>query len=136
MRLIDNPDANYYAYPLDLCAEVSEKLEVTKIYYLPSAENDQIRDDPRPFDQRKIRDTADSEYHPDLRPPPRQTTKPYQIIQPEGPSFTVEGKNNLRWEKWSLQIGFNYREGLTLHDVRYLMQTEIFCLTKHASPKN
>lgn len=98
---------------------MSEKLQVTKIYYLPSSEHDQVRDTARSFDRRKIQDTADSEYHPDLRPPPRQTTRPYQVVQPQGPSFTVEGRNNLRWEKWSLQIGFNYREGLTLHDVRY-----------------
>lgn len=119
LRLLDNPDANYYAYPLDLCAEVSEKLQVTKIYYLPSSETDTIHDNTRPFDARKVQDTADSEYHPDLRSFPRQTTKPLQIVQPEGPSFTVSGDNHLQWEKWSVHVGFNYREGLTLHDIRY-----------------
>lgn len=115
---MDNPDANYYAYPLDLCAEVSEKLEVTKIYRLPSAEHERIHNVPRPYDQRKTQDVSATEYHPDLRPPPRQTTKPYQVVQPEGPSFRTDG-NALTWEKWSLHVGFNYREGLTLHDIRY-----------------
>jgi primary-amine oxidase len=118
LRLLDNPDANYYAYPLDLCAEVSESLEVTKIYRLPSAEHERIHNNRHPFDRRRTQDVSASEYHPDLRPPPRQTTKPYQVVQPQGPSFTTDG-NALSWEKWTLHVGFNYREGLTLHDVRY-----------------
>ena len=48
----------------------------------------------------------------------REDLKPLEIIQPEGPSFTVEG-NKVSWQKWSLRIGFNPREGLTLHCVGY-----------------
>lgn len=118
MRLLDHPDANFYAYPLDLCAEVSEQLQVTKVYHLPSSEDDRIRPDAQPYDHDKVHPTAMSEYHPDLRPPPRTTTKPYQVVQPEGPSFTTDG-NLITWEKWTLRVGFNYREGLTLHDIRY-----------------
>ncbi|KAJ5807883.1 hypothetical protein N7474_009152 [Penicillium riverlandense] len=118
MRLLDNPDANYYAYPLDICAEVSESLAVTKIYHLPSSENEGIRQDARPYDQRKVHPTERSEYHPSLRPSPRTTTKPYHVVQPEGPSFKTDG-NLLSWEKWTMRVGFNYREGLTLHDIRY-----------------
>jgi primary-amine oxidase len=115
---MENPDANYYAYPLDLCAEVSEALKVTKIYHLPSGESERMRNEPRPFDRRKIHSTVSSEYHPDLRPPPRTITKAYQVVQPEGPSFKCSG-NYLTWEKWSFYVGFNYREGLTLHNIRY-----------------
>ncbi|KAJ5312024.1 hypothetical protein PENANT_c022G05685 [Penicillium antarcticum] len=118
MRLLDHPDANFYAYPLDLCAEVSEKLEVTQIYHLPSSEKECIRGHARPYDHEKVHSPELSEYHPDLRPPPRTTTKPYQVIQPQGPSFQVAG-NLLSWEKWTMRVGFNYREGLTLHDIRY-----------------
>ncbi|KAA8643497.1 amine oxidase [Aspergillus tanneri] len=118
MRLIDNPDANYYAYPLDLCAEVSEHLKVTKVYRLPSSKNDRIHNDSQPYDHRKVHSIEASEYHPSLRPPPRTTTKPYQVVQPEGPSFQTQG-NLVSWEKWSMRVGFNYREGLTLHDIRY-----------------
>jgi primary-amine oxidase len=50
--------------------------------------------------------------------PARETLKPIEITQPEGPSFTVEG-NRVRWEKWDLRIGFNEREGLTLHQISY-----------------
>ena len=118
MRLVDSPDANYYAYPLDLCAEVSEEIKVTKVYHLPSSADDRIHEEAHPFDRRRIHSAAKSEYHPSLRPPPRTTTKPYHVSQPEGPSFSVNG-HLLEWERWSLRVGFNYREGLTLHDVRY-----------------
>ncbi|EHA23347.1 hypothetical protein ASPNIDRAFT_37354 [Aspergillus niger ATCC 1015] len=117
MRLVDDADANYYAYPLDLCAEVSEDLKVTKMYQLPSGPDDRIHDKPKPFDRRKIHG-AEIEYSPGLRASVRTTTKPYQVVQPEGPSFKTHG-NHLEWEKWSMHIGFNYREGLTLHDIRY-----------------
>ena len=48
----------------------------------------------------------------------RTDIKPLEITQPEGPSFAVEG-NQVRWQKWSFVIGFNAREGLTLHHLRY-----------------
>jgi primary-amine oxidase len=48
----------------------------------------------------------------------RDDVKPIEIIQPEGPSFTVDGWN-VKWQKWSLRIGFNPREGITLHEVTY-----------------
>ena len=48
----------------------------------------------------------------------REPLTPLLITQPQGPSFTLEG-NLLRWQNWSLRIGFNYREGMTLHTVRY-----------------
>ncbi|WP_420812246.1 primary-amine oxidase [Mycobacterium kyogaense] len=48
----------------------------------------------------------------------REPLKPLHITQPEGPSFTVDG-NLVTWQNWSLRVGFNYREGMTLHTVRY-----------------
>ena len=118
MRISSSPDANYYAYPLDLCAEVSESLEVTKIYRLPASEEERIHNNRRPFDRRKIQPSSATEYHPSLLPQPRTTTKPLQVIQPKGPSFTISG-NAISWEKWSIFVGFNFREGLTLHNISY-----------------
>lgn len=48
----------------------------------------------------------------------RDDVKPIEITQPEGPSFTVDGWR-VQWQKWSLRIGFNPREGITLHEVTY-----------------
>jgi primary-amine oxidase len=53
-----------------------------------------------------------------IHPEPRQDLKPLAISQPEGGSFTVEG-NLIRWQKWQLRLGFNVREGLTLHTIGY-----------------
>ncbi|MGA7412686.1 MAG: hypothetical protein WBW33_19565, partial [Bryobacteraceae bacterium] len=48
----------------------------------------------------------------------RSGIRPLTIVQPEGPSFSLEG-NSLSWQNWKFVIGFNAREGLTLHHVRY-----------------
>ncbi|KAH6855386.1 copper amine oxidase [Chaetomium sp. MPI-CAGE-AT-0009] len=118
MRLSEDPDANYYAYPLDLCVEMSEELDVVNIFHLPSGQHDRVKTGGKPqeFDRRKIHEG--SEYYPTLNTEHRTTTKPYHVSQPEGPSFSIEG-NKISWEKWTLRVGFNYREGMTLHDVRF-----------------
>ena len=48
----------------------------------------------------------------------RTDIKPLEVIQSEGPSFEVKGYQ-VSWQKWNLVIGFNAREGLTLHDICY-----------------
>ncbi|HTR95869.1 MAG TPA: histamine oxidase, partial [Trebonia sp.] len=53
---------------------------------------------------------------PAVRGPLRTGLRPVEITQPEGPSFTVEG-GLLRWQDWSLRVGFDAREGLTLHQI-------------------
>lgn len=120
MRIGDHLDANHFAYPLDICVEMSGDRKVLKITRLPSGESDveslASSGPGKKFDRRKLHST--SEYHPDLVEETRKTTKPYIVQQPEGPSFKTEG-NLLSWEKWRMRVGFNYREGLTLHDISY-----------------
>ncbi|TKA12149.1 primary-amine oxidase [Actinacidiphila oryziradicis] len=48
---------------------------------------------------------------------PRAGLKPIEITQPQGPSFTIDEDGVLRWLGWSLQVGFDQREGLVLHNV-------------------
>lgn len=48
----------------------------------------------------------------------RTDRKPLEITQPEGAGFTLEG-NELRWQRWRMRLGFNYREGLVIHRVGY-----------------
>ncbi|MFJ4656897.1 primary-amine oxidase [Nocardia sp. NPDC088792] len=50
--------------------------------------------------------------------PPRSTQRPIEITQPQGPSYTVDG-NLVEWEKWSLRIGFDAREGLVLYQLGF-----------------
>jgi primary-amine oxidase len=56
---------------------------------------------------------------PELTGPVRETQKPISITQPEGPSFEVTGGNHVEWEKWSLDIGFDAREGVILHNLAF-----------------
>ena len=51
-------------------------------------------------------------------PNQRQDVKPIEITQPAGPSFAVNGYQ-VQWQNWNFVIGFNAREGLTLHHLRY-----------------
>ena len=57
-------------------------------------------------------------YSPERVSPLRTDIKPLVITQTDGPSFTLEN-HQLNWQKWKLVIGFNAREGLTLHHIRY-----------------
>ncbi|NUS36755.1 MAG: histamine oxidase, partial [Pseudarthrobacter sp.] len=56
---------------------------------------------------------------PDLTGPIRETQKLISITQPEGPSFTVTGGNHVEWEKWSVDVGFDVREGVVLHNLAF-----------------
>ncbi len=55
---------------------------------------------------------------PEVVGPLRTTQKEIRITQPDGPSFTVED-NLVTWEKWSLRVGFDAREGLVLHQIGF-----------------
>jgi primary-amine oxidase len=48
----------------------------------------------------------------------REALKPVDIVQPDGVSFAIKD-GVLTWDKWQLVVGFNAREALTLHDLRY-----------------
>lgn len=48
----------------------------------------------------------------------RTDIKPLLITQPEGPGFSLDGRQ-MAWQNWEFVIGFNAREGLTIHHVRY-----------------
>jgi primary-amine oxidase len=50
--------------------------------------------------------------------PRRTDIKPLEIVQPEGPSYVVEG-NHVRWGPWSFRVGFDPYEGLVLHTVAF-----------------
>lgn len=58
-------------------------------------------------------------YHRASQPLPWRTgLKPLHVVQPEGPSFSVDGWR-VAWQHWTFRLGFNAREGLVLYDVAY-----------------
>ena len=64
--------------------------------------------------------------------PSRTDVAELDIIQPQGPSFTVEGWE-VRWQKWRFRVGFTFREGLVLHDLAYEEGDELRSVLKRAS---
>ncbi|TIB39896.1 hypothetical protein E3P86_00918 [Wallemia ichthyophaga] len=49
---------------------------------------------------------------------PREGLKPIHVTQPDGVSYSIDGRI-IRWQNWSLHLGFNYRDGLVLNNVTY-----------------
>ena len=58
------------------------------------------------------------EYLPGLTGLPPREVMPLQVVQPDGPGFTLDGRL-LCWQDWQLRLGFSHREGLVLHQVGY-----------------
>lgn len=55
---------------------------------------------------------------PAVSGPPRATLRPIEVTQPEGTSLRLQG-NRLEWDRWSMRIGFDGREGLVIYQVSY-----------------
>jgi len=49
--------------------------------------------------------------------PQRAGLKPIEISQPQGPSFEIDDDGVIDWAGWRLQVSFDQREGLVLHNV-------------------
>ena len=99
---------NGYAYPLTgLIAVVDvNKMEITRIEDygvkpLPPTEGAYVPEEAKTYDIS-----------------PRQDVKKLEIIQPDGPSFTIDG-HYIEWQKWKIRFGFTPREGLVIHTVGY-----------------
>jgi primary-amine oxidase len=104
LSLREQPSDNPFAKPLTgLYAIVDlDAMRVLEVHDEPSA--------PLPAGNGRYDAGAVSPLRPDLRP--------VEISQPEGVSFELRGQE-VRWQKWSLRVGFNAREGLTIHQVNY-----------------
>ncbi|HEX3980585.1 MAG TPA: primary-amine oxidase, partial [Acidimicrobiales bacterium] len=57
-------------------------------------------------------------YLPEQNEPLRSDLLPLDIVQPEGPSFSLDG-NHLTWQRWSMRVAMEPLEGLVLRTVGY-----------------
>ena len=48
----------------------------------------------------------------------RPGLKPLNVVQPDGPSFTING-STVEWMGWQFRVGYNPREGLVLHEIGF-----------------
>ncbi|KAI5481939.1 hypothetical protein MNV49_000216 [Pseudohyphozyma bogoriensis] len=113
----NHPDSNHYAFPLDfMCIVDVIEMKVVRIDHLPLG-----------VGHLETRHTGPHVYGNPIEPeydhalqsfPARTTMKPLNVIQPEGVSFSTDGYL-VEWEKWRFRVGFNWREGMVIHDVNY-----------------
>lgn len=104
-----NEDDSHFSHPLDFCPIVDMNLK--KVIYIDI-----------PNRRRKIDITIpNSNYMPkDIikKYGKMRDEKPIDITQPEGVSFEMNG-NCISWNNFTMHVGFNYREGIVLSDIRY-----------------
>ena len=115
-----NVDSNHYAYPLPIIPVLdTHTKKIIRIDKLATGG----KEDGLAYDTHApgvIDHCQPAEYVPELISKPLRTDlKPLNVIQPEGPSFKVNNESLVEWQKWRFRVGFNPREGATLHDVRY-----------------
>ncbi|MGR3802483.1 MAG: primary-amine oxidase [Marinibacterium profundimaris] len=98
------PDDNLYAHPIEGLNPVVDikKMEVIRV------------DDYGAVPVPEMEVNYDAQFIDEMR----EDLRPIDVVQPEGVTFTMEGRT-IKWHDWSILIGFNGREGLTLHDIRY-----------------
>ncbi|KAK0929926.1 peroxisomal copper amine oxidase [Friedmanniomyces endolithicus] len=97
-----------YTYPLDFCP-------------IFNADTQEIVHIDVPKVRRQLNTAAPNNYHAEAIEKQggfRKDLKPINITQPEGVSFTVEGRT-LKWQNWNVHVGFNYREGMVLSNITF-----------------
>lgn len=97
-----------YQYPLDFCP----------IY---DADQQKIVHIDIPKVRRPLRREKQINYHTaavEAAGGYRSDVKPLEITQSQGPSFSLNGRQ-MKWQSWNFHIGFNYREGIVLSDIKY-----------------
>ncbi|KAM0273128.1 hypothetical protein ACHAQH_008477 [Verticillium albo-atrum] len=115
-----NADSNFYGFPLPLIPVMDAATK--KIVRVDDLATGGKGD---PFKGKTHKPTVidhceASEYVPELLAGGlRKDLKPLTVVQPEGPSFGVSDGNLIQWQKWSMRVTFNPREGAVVHDIRF-----------------
>ncbi|MDH3669190.1 MAG: primary-amine oxidase [Paracoccaceae bacterium] len=84
---------------------------------------------------------AEHNYESRFQSQVRDHLKPIDVVQPEGVSFKLTGRH-ITWHDWSMVIGFNVRESLSLHDIRFGDRPVLYraslaeMVVPYGSPKN
>ncbi|KAL6411909.1 primary-amine oxidase [Ilyonectria robusta] len=110
----DDLEANHYSIPLPFSPVFdSNTKELVRIDHLPLGSNDD-RVDTQEWIPRKPVEYSAALLEEGLR----TDLKPLQVVQPEGPSFTVDGYL-VKWQKWRFRLGWNVREGPLIHNLTF-----------------
>lgn len=111
----ENADSNHYAFPLPILPVLdASTMKVIRIDHLPTGKG------PEEKPTQKASIHPPREYTPEHQSL-RDDLKPLQVTQPKGASFKAtkigEFGEIIDWQKWSIKVGFNQREGMVLYDV-------------------
>lgn len=106
---------NHYAHPIEVLPVVD--LNSRTVVRIDGLERDDVPEIPQLSvnyhrDLLSTNDYLSSEWR-------SKTLKALNIVQPDGPSFTVSDSNVVEWQNWKFRVGWNYREGLVLQDVTW-----------------
>ncbi|KAJ9601983.1 hypothetical protein H2200_013542 [Cladophialophora chaetospira] len=115
-----NPDSNHYGFPLPIIPVMDTyKKEIIRIDRLATGGVDDGLNYGTAA-KNVLAHCQPAEYVPELLDTPlRQDLKPLNVLQPDGPSFTVSDDSLIEWQKWRFRVGFTPRECAVLHDVHY-----------------
>ncbi|RSL46501.1 hypothetical protein CEP54_013819 [Fusarium duplospermum] len=103
-----NVDDCQYQYPLDFCPIYDPETQDIIAIDIPK-----IR---RPLQRNK----AINYHHLAVQEEGgyRNNLRPINIVQPEGVSFSVTGRE-VNWQNWTFHVGFNYREGIAINNITF-----------------
>ncbi|KAF8245817.1 hypothetical protein K440DRAFT_633127 [Wilcoxina mikolae CBS 423.85] len=116
----NSPDSNHYAFPIPLIPVMDMKTrQIIRVDRLATGgREDGLKYGTGP--KEALAHCTAAEYIPELvEGGLRRDLKPLNIVQPFGPSFSVTNNSLVEWQKWRFRVGFNSREGATIHDLRY-----------------
>jgi primary-amine oxidase len=115
-----NPDSNFYPFPLPIIPVMDfAKREIIRIEELATGGNGDALTG-KTHAEGILDHCRAAEYVPELLPGGTRTDlKELNVVQPNGPSFSVTDESLVEWQKWRFRVSFNPREGAVLHDICY-----------------
>ena len=102
--VLDGPGSNPYARPVENLVAVLDR-DTGEVVELIDGDVVPIPADPGRYDAAAVG--------------ARPGLAPLQILQPDGPGFTVDD-GQLRWGPWQLRVSMHPIEGLVLHEICYV----------------
>ncbi|UPJ50988.1 primary-amine oxidase [Bradyrhizobium sp. 200] len=96
---------NGYAHPIEGVVALVDLIENRIVHLVDEPDIIPIPKKSRNYDRASI-------------PQTRKDVKPLDVVQKDGPSFTVEGWQ-VHWQNWSFRVGWTAREGLVLHQIAF-----------------
>ena len=96
---------NGYAHPIEGVVALVDLIENRVVHLVDEPDIVPIPKKSRNYDRASI-------------PQTRNDVKPLDVVQKDGPSFTVDGWK-VDWQNWSFRVGWTAREGLVLHQISF-----------------